>query len=131
MTLNQFTGADEAAAGAYIAAADAVVRLRVTAQNLEEHLDHCSNFAVGHAYAAFIMSLAGAEDHAAKRAGVARQIRSGITRRERQLVEILLLSVDGDRRRAAALATEHLEEFADDAVALAAVDRWVPQRDTS
>jgi hypothetical protein len=80
---------------------------------------------------AFIMSLAEAEDRAAKRAGIARQIRSGTTRRERQLAEILLLAVDGDRRRAAALATEHVEEFADDALALEAVDLWVPQRDTS
>jgi hypothetical protein len=35
-----------------------------------------------------------------------------------------LLSVDGDRCRAAALAAEHVEEFADDAKALTIVDRW-------
>jgi hypothetical protein len=62
--------------------------------------------------------LVGAADLAARR------LRPGITRRERQLVEILLLSVDGDRRRAAALAAEHIAEFADDAVALTIVDRW-------
>ncbi len=123
-----FTGADSAAANAYLAAAEAVVRLQTSAEELEAHLELCSEFAVGHAYAAFIMSLAGATDHAAQRAGLARDVRSGITRRERQLVEILLLSVDGDRRRAAALAAEHVEEFADDAVALTIIDRWFCHR---
>ena len=54
---------------------------------------------------------------------------TGFTRRERQLFEILSLSVDGDRRRAAALAAEHVEEFTDDAVALTMIDRWVQQRE--
>ena len=51
-----------------------------------------------------------------------------MSRRERQLVEILLLSVDGDRRRAAALAAEHVEEFAVDGAALSVVDRWFRER---
>jgi len=123
-----FTGADAAAANAYFAAANAVVRLQSSAEDLETHLELCSEFAVGQAYAAFIMSLAGAQKHAARRAGMARDVRAGITRRERQLVEILLLSVDGDRRRAAALATEHVEEFPDDRVALTVVDRWFERR---
>lgn len=123
-----FTGANSAAADAYFAAADAVVRLQTSAEDLETHLELCSEFAVGHAYAAFIMSLAGATDLAAQRAGRARHVRSGITRRERQLVEILLLSVDGDRRRAAALAAEHVDEFPDDGAALSVVDRWFHHR---
>lgn len=126
-----FTGADAAAAAAYIATANAVVRLRASTEELEAHLELCSEFAVGHAYAAFIMSLAGAPDHAARRAGLARRSRAGITRRERQLVEILLLSVDGDRRRAAALAAEHVDEFGDDAAALTVVDRWFQRREAS
>jgi hypothetical protein len=126
-----FTGADAAAANAYIAAANAVVRLQASADDLEAHLEECSEFAVGQAYAAFIMSLAGAPRDAARRAGLARSVRAGITRRERQLVEILLLSVDGDRRRAAALAAEHVEEFPDDGVALTIVDRWFERRAAS
>ncbi|HEY5422983.1 MAG TPA: hypothetical protein VIK05_05925 [Ilumatobacteraceae bacterium] len=122
-----FSGADTAAANAYVAAANALVRLQASAEELEAHLELCSEFAVGQAYAAFIMSLAGAPRVAARRAGLARGVRAGITRRERQLVEILLLSVDGERRRAAALAAEHLEEFADDAVALTIVERWFEQ----
>lgn|GEM_PF-5181101 len=55
---------------------------------------------------------------------------TGLTRRERQLVEILSLSVDGDRHRAAALAAEHAEEFTDDAVALIVLDHWVEHRNT-
>ena len=97
-----FTGADAAAAKAYIATANAVVRLKTSTEELEAHLEQCNEFAVGHAYAAFIMSLAGNADHAARRAGIARRSRASATRRERQLIEILLLSVDGDRRRAAA-----------------------------
>ena len=124
-----FTGADAAAAKAYIATAEAVVRLKDSTEELEAHLEQCSEFAVGHAYAALIMSLAGADHRAARRAGLARRARSGVTRRERQLVEILLLSVDGDHRRAAALAAEHVKEFSADAAALTAVDRWFRQRE--
>ena len=123
-----FTGADAAAARAYIAAADAVVHLQTSAAELEAHLELCSEFAVGQAYAAFVMSLAGATEKAGRRAGLAREVRSGLSRRERQLVEILLLSVDGDRRRAAALAAMHVEEFAVDAAALTVVDRWFRER---
>lgn len=123
-----YTGADTAAADAYIAAAQAVVRMQASAEELETHLEHCSEFAVGQAYAAFIMSIAGAADHAARRAGIARRVRAGVTRRERQLVEILLLSVDGEHRRAAALATEHIDEFADDAAPLAIIDGWFQRR---
>jgi hypothetical protein len=119
-----FTGADPSAAQAYLAAAEAVVHLHARTEVLEARLEQCKEFAVGHAYAAFIMSLAGSNEQATQRAGLARSVRSGITRRERQLVEILLLSVDGDRRRAAALAAEHINEFADDAVPLAVVERW-------
>jgi hypothetical protein len=119
-----FTGADSAAADAYLAAADAVVRLQASSDELVAHLEVCRGFAVGHAYSAFMMALAGSTENAAHRAGLAREVRSGLTRRERQLVEILLLSVDGDRRRAAALAAEHVEEFVDDTAALAVVDRW-------
>ena len=54
---------------------------------------------------------------------------TGLTRRERQLVEILSLSVDGDRRRAAALAAEHVEEFTDDAVAITVIDHWLEHRE--
>jgi hypothetical protein len=126
-----FTGADAAAVDAYIAAAAAVVRLQASAEDLEAHLELCSEFAVGQAYAAFIMSLAGAPNSSARRASLARRSRSGIPRRERQLVEILLLSVDGDRRRAAALAAEHVEEFADDAAALTVIDSWFEQREAS
>ena len=105
------------------------MRLKINTEEPEAHLEQCNEFAVGHAYAASIMSLAGDSDHAARRAGIARRGRASATRRERQLVEILLLSVDGDRRRAAALATEHVTEFADDAAALTVVDRWFQQRE--
>jgi len=42
-----------------------------------------------------------------------------------------LLSVDCERRRAAALAAEHVEEFPDDAVALTVFDRWFERRATT
>jgi hypothetical protein len=127
--LQSFTGADAAAASAYLATADAVLRLRATSEELETHLELCKEFAVGHAYAAFIMSLAGERGQASRRAGMARSARSRATRRERQLIEILLLSADGDRHRAAALAAEHTEEFADDTAALTIVERWFQERE--
>ncbi|HEY7628629.1 MAG TPA: hypothetical protein VH761_16280 [Ilumatobacteraceae bacterium] len=124
-----FSGADPAAAAAYLAAADAVVRLQLSTDELEARLEQCREFVVGHAYAAFMMSLAGAADQASRRADLARDVRRTITRRERQLVEILLLSVDGEQRRAAALAAEHLEEFPTDAKALTTIDRWFRHRE--
>jgi hypothetical protein len=78
--------------------------------------------------ATFTGADAAADGDASRRAGLAREARPGISRRERQLVEILLLSVDGDRLRAAALAAEHVREFPDDARALSVVDRWFRRR---
>jgi hypothetical protein len=46
-------------------------------------------------------------------------------RRDRQLIELLLLFAQGDRRRAAVLATEHAMEFPADAGALADVSAWI------
>ena len=46
------------------------------------------------------------------------------TRRERQLAEISRLAERGHRRRAAGLATEHVEEFPLDAESLTDVIRW-------
>jgi hypothetical protein len=126
-----FTGADAAATQAYRAAAAAVVRLQASADELEDCLKLCNEFAVGHAYAAFLRSLTGDIEHASSGAGRARNGRAGITRRERQLIEILLLSVDGDRRRAAALAAEHVDEFVDDAPALVVVGRWFDEQQAS
>jgi hypothetical protein len=51
-----------------------------------------------------------------------------VPRRERQLVEILLLAVDGDVERAAGLAAEHALEFPDDADAVAVLGRWSGRR---
>jgi hypothetical protein len=45
-------------------------------------------------------------------------------RRERQLIEMLLLFAHGDRRRAACLALEHSMEFPTDAAALVDVAAW-------
>jgi hypothetical protein len=119
-----YTGADHAAVDAYVAAVDALVRLRVSAEELESRLEHCREFAVGQAYAAFVASLGGSSTQAARHARLARRSRHGITRRERQLVEILLSPVDGDHHRAAALVREHVSEFADDARTLSIIDRW-------
>lgn len=125
-----FSGADTAGAAAYLAAAEAVVRLQLSTDELEARLEQCSGFVVGHAYAAFMMSLAGAAEHAARRAELARDVHVGVTRRERELIEILLLSVDGDHMRAAALAAEHIGEFPADAKALTTIDRWFRERET-
>jgi hypothetical protein len=126
-----FTGADPAAVEAYLAAVEAVVRFQASADELQVRLDRCTEFAVGQAYAAFIASLTGATADAAHHARLARSSRSGITRRERQLVEILLSSVDGDHRRATALATEHVSEFPNDALPLSIIDRWSQHRQAS
>ena len=46
------------------------------------------------------------------------------TRRERQLAEISRLTERGHRRRAAGLATEHVQEFPLDAESLADIVGW-------
>ena len=50
--------------------------------------------------------------------------RAPATRRDRQLAEIWRLTERGHHRRAAGLATEHVEEFPCDAESLADVVRW-------
>jgi hypothetical protein len=123
-----YTGADPEAVDAYVAAVDALAHFRVSAAELESRLEICREFAVGQAYAAFVASLGGSTSQAARHARLARHARNGITRRERQLVEILLSAVDGAHPRAAALVSEHVSEFADDAVALSIIDRWSRDR---
>jgi hypothetical protein len=124
----EYTGADPAAIDAYVAAVDALVRFHVSAAELESRLEDCREFAVGQAYAAFVASLGGSTNQAARHARLARRARHGITRRERQLVEILLAPVDGDHGRAAVLVSEHVNEFTDDALPLSIVDRWARDR---
>ena len=117
------TGASAEAIAAYSAVVDAVLTFQTCDQALAECLERCRDFAVGQAYAAFTATMVGADDRAHHRADLARRAR-GTNRRERQLVEILLLAVDGDGNRAAALATEHVREFPVDADALSIVQRW-------
>jgi len=76
------------------------------------------------ARAALVAELAGDADRAVYLADRARRSQRAITRRERQLVEVLLLVTDGDRERAAALAAEHIDEFDEDRDALALVASW-------
>jgi hypothetical protein len=125
----RFTGADRQAADAMRSAIEAMVALGVRSEELEQRVKGCDDFVVGHAYAAFLAELAGDPTRAARAARRARRSQRAITRRERQLVEVLLLVIDGDRQRAAALAAEHIAEFGEDRDALAPVATWHPHPD--
>ena len=116
-----FAGADDPAIAAYREAVDAVIGFGDRQEALEAALDRCADFAVGHAYAAFVAGLLGQDGRARARGGIARSLRRSISRRERQLVEILVMSSNGDRGRAAGLAAEHVLEYPADARALAAI----------
>ena len=50
------------------------------------------------------------------------------SRRDRQLIELLLVHARGDRRRAASLAIEHAAEFPEDSGTLADVAGWFDGR---
>jgi hypothetical protein len=54
--------------------------------------------------------------------------RRASTRRDRQLAEVRLLVEQGDERRAAGLAAEHVREFPQDAGVLGAVTGWFDRR---
>jgi hypothetical protein len=119
-----FTGADRQAADALVSVITALVALGMRADELEHRVRCCDDFVVGHAYTAFLAELAGDADRAACLADRARRSQRAITRRERQLVEVLLLVIDGDRERAACLAAEHIDEFHEDRDALGLVASW-------
>ena len=125
----RFTGADRQATDALVSVIEALVALRMRFEELEHRVRCCDDFVVGHAYAAFLAELAGNANCAARLAGRAIRSQRAITRRERQLVEVLLLVIDGDRERAAGLATEHIDEFDEDRDALALVATWHARHD--
>jgi hypothetical protein len=120
----RFTGPDRHAADALMAAIEALVALGTRYEELEQRVRLCDDFVVGHAYAAFLAELTGDQNRAARFADRARRSQRAITRQERQLVEVLLLVVDGDRARAAGLAAEHIDEFDADRDALGLVATW-------
>ena len=129
MTDGRFTGADRQAADALVSVIEALVALGMRYDELEHRVRCCDDFVVGHAYTAFLAELAGDADRAACLAGRARKSQRAITRRERQLVEVLLLVIDGDRERAAGLAAEHIDEFDEDRDALGLVATWHARHD--
>ena len=124
MTDGRFTGADRQAADALVSVIEALVALGMRYDELEHRIRCCDDFVVGHASTAFLAVLAGDANRAARLAGRARRPQRAITRRERQLVEVLLLVIDGDRERAAGLAAEHIDEFDEDRDALVLVAAW-------
>ena len=125
MTDGRFTGADRQAADALVSVIEALAVLGMRNDELEQRVRFCDDFVVGHAYTAFLAELAGDANRAACLAGRARRSQGAITRRERQLVEVLLLVIDGDRERAAGLAAEHIDEFDEDRDALGLVATWL------
>jgi hypothetical protein len=127
---DEFGGADREAVTAYRDAVAALVAFQDRRGELETRLERCREFAVGHAYAAFAATLSGEAASARQRVRLVRTSPRGLSRRERQLVEILLLAVDGEDTRAAGLAVEHTREFPVDAEALTIVTRWAgtPER---
>jgi len=125
-----FAGADDPAIDAYRDAVDAVIRFGERQDALDAALDRCADFAVGHAYSAFIAGLLGQDGRARVRGSIAKSLSRSISRRERQLVEILVLSAGGNRDRAAGLAAEHVLEHPTDAPALAAIVQWFETKDS-
>ena len=123
-----FTGADHPAMEAYRDAVEAVVGFSHRQAALEAVLDRCAHFAVGHAYAAFIAGLLGQDRRARDLAVSANATSRSTSRRERQLVEILVVSSAGQRQRAAGLAAEHILEYPADRCTLAAIVQWVDAR---
>jgi hypothetical protein len=124
VTDGRFTGADRHAADALVSAIDALAALGARYDELELRMRSCDDFVVGHAYTAFLAQLGGDGQRAERVARRVRSSRRSLTRRERQLVEVLLLVIDGERHRAAGLAGEHIAEFGEDADALAPIARW-------
>jgi hypothetical protein len=129
MTDGRFTGADRQAANALVSVFEALVALGMRHDELEHRVRCCDDFVVGHAYTAFLAELAGDANRAACLAGHAKNSQRAITRRERQLVEVLLLVINGDRERAAGLAAEHIDEFDEDRDALGLVATWHARHD--
>jgi hypothetical protein len=80
-----------------------------------------THLAIEHALLAVLAARGGDDVTAAGHISRAQQHSRATARRERQLVEIAALVVNGDSVRAAGLALEHIVEFPEDAELLARV----------
>jgi hypothetical protein len=80
-----------------------------------------THLAIEHALLAVLAAHTGDDTTAADHIARAQQQARAAARRERQLVEIAALAVNGDTTRAAGLALQHLVEFPQDDQLLARV----------
>jgi hypothetical protein len=84
------------------------------------HEDPC--FVVGHADLALAeMETGGPRQHSLE---TARSCSRTLSRYERHHAEVVALALDGQIRRATALAMEHLADYPDDEVVRYLLDRW-------
>jgi len=108
-----------AAAERYVDGIDRVLSAAVDAElSLMDAISADEGFAMAHAALAPRLQLQGKTDAAKASAARARELTGGLTRRERQHVEVIATAVNGDSPRALALAREHLAEFPRDGAIL-------------
>jgi len=80
-----------------------------------------TDLAIEHALLAVLAAHSGDDTTAASHIARAQQQARAAARRDRQLVEIAALAINGDTTRAAGLALQHLVEYPGDAELLARV----------
>ena len=108
-----------AAADEYVRGVDLVLSGNVGAtERLERSLAADDGFALGHATMASIDLRWRRFDSARDHADAARKLSGGISKRERQHVEVIAQMVDGNGGVALDLALEHLQEFPNDGYVL-------------
>jgi tetratricopeptide (TPR) repeat protein len=112
------TGSPTAVA-CYVAGIDRLLAAEAGAADaLHQALSADESFALAHATLALIHQGQGAPESAQRHAIQARSYTPGLTRRERQHVEVITTWVGGDGPLALTLAREHLDEYPRDAVLL-------------
>jgi hypothetical protein len=117
-----FAGADTAAAQAYQTALDDLLHIAAPAEHARLHIDRCPTFVHGQLLLV-LLALADADlDGAEDRLGVLTARSGDMTRRHRQLCEIVGLVLDADRYRFQLLTADHLAEHPDDQRLLVAAE---------
>ena len=123
----RFCEADRPGADALVSAIEAVLALSTRYETLAQRVRSSDQFSVGQTDSGRLVQLERDAPRAAHVARCAKSSQQSLTRRERQLAEVLLVLIDGDRARAAGLASEHIAEFDEDkdGLGLVATCAWV------
>ena len=117
-----FPGADVQATRAYRHALDRFLDGEPHTARLQREVERCPSFIQAHLLLAVLALASGNSDEVDRRLSAVPVSQEAMTRRQRQVTEIVTCGVRGDSYRFQTLAIEHIAEFADDQSLLSACE---------